>query len=263
MKALWTQECERNFFHETLSDGKSCDQLFYKRSDGKFVAYWEKGYDGNTKTLQSRNSFIGNFTENWTKELFSKIATQIGGYAIRNVACEEISLPNTSGADVAICKVEGRKQRPEDILMIIEVKMSIVWNWKFDATTKELICLGNYKTHQGNPSLLRSDTMLKAIGKATNIRISGYKAAKIPVIILGNTPITSGYYSKADILRKAGIIQGFWSVNADPLDNGETMKSTESGGFFNFDSYDELQNKCLSFLSEKNEFFCGYYSEKS
>lgn len=33
--------------------------------------------------------------------------------------------------------------------------------------------VGDYKQHKGNPALLRSDSMLKAIGKSINIRVSG------------------------------------------------------------------------------------------
>lgn len=55
--------------------------------------------------------------------------------------------------------------------------------------------------------------MLKAIGKSINIRVSSFKASSIPVIIMGNTPITDNYYHKVDHLKKAGIIQGFWLEN--------------------------------------------------
>ena len=44
--------------------------------------------------------------------------------------------------------------------------------------------------------------MLKAIGKSINIRVSGYDASRIPIIILGNTPITESYISKVDHLYK-------------------------------------------------------------
>ena len=38
--------------------------------------------------------------------------------------------------------------------------------------------------------------MLKAIGKSSNIRISHPTASKIPIIVLGNTPITQVIYLK-------------------------------------------------------------------
>jgi len=103
-----------------------------------------------------------------------------------------------------LCKTRQREQKAKDIAAIFEVKMSIVWNW-----------VGDFKTHKGNPGLLRSDSMLKAIGKSINIRVSSHSASKIPIIILGNTPITQSYISKVDHLYHAGIIQEFWSVNSN------------------------------------------------
>ncbi len=67
--------------------------------------------------------------------------------------------------------------------------MSIVWNWEYNPLTGEIMCIGDYTTHQGNPGLLRSDTMLKAIGKSINIRVSGLEASKIPIIVIGKHQI--------------------------------------------------------------------------
>ena len=69
-----------------------------------------------------------------------------------------------SPADVVISRSKNISQAPEDIFAIIEVKMSVVWNWELQKN-KSFVCIGDYKTHQGNPGLLRSDSMLKAIGK--------------------------------------------------------------------------------------------------
>jgi len=102
-----------------------------------------------------------------------------------------------SPADIAISRSKSINQRAEDILAIIEVKMSIVWNWELQKS-KSLSCIGDYKSHQGNPGLLRSDSMLKGIGKSINIRVSSFKATTIPIIVMGNTPITNSYYPKVD-----------------------------------------------------------------
>ncbi|RKY55797.1 MAG: hypothetical protein DRP89_02595 [Candidatus Neomarinimicrobiota bacterium] len=126
-----------------------------------------------------------------------------------------------------------------------------------------MICIGDFKTHRGKPGLLRSDSMLKAIGKSINIRVSGDKASKIPIIILGNTPITNSYISKVDHLKRAGIIQGFWSVNPQPLDNnGSNLKNTPEGGFIRMDSYSELNNNLKNLLSDSTVFFSGMKSMK-
>jgi len=149
--------------------------------------------------------------------------------------------------------------------MIIEVKMSIVWNWELVRTNNgfNLVCIGDYKAHQGNPGLLRSDSMLKAIGKSINIRVSSFAASKIPIIILGNTPITKSYYEKVEHLKKNGIIQGFWSVNPHPLDNnGENIKQTYKKGFYRFDDYQELEQFSLDLLTEEREFFCKFQTKR-
>jgi hypothetical protein len=148
-----------------------------------------------------------------------------------------------------------------DIAAIFEVKMSVVWNWEL--RNNKLICLGDFKTHKGNPGLLRSDSMLKAIGKSINIRVSSHSASKIPIIILGNTPITQSYISKVDHLYHAGIIQGFWSVNPNPLDiNSDNLKQTPDSGFIRMDSYDELRKNLNSLLLKKGEFFSSMKSRK-
>lgn len=147
--------------------------------------------------------------------------------------------------------------------MILEVKMSVVWNWEYFIEKNELNCVGDYRSHSGNPGLLRSDTMLKAIGKSINIRVSSYSAAKIPIVIIGNTPITQTYYEKVDLLKSNGIIQGFWSINPHPIENNkDTIKSTSDAGFCRIDTYNELKEKTLELLKEKREFFASMQTPK-
>jgi len=265
MSILWNKNQEKDFFAKSL-EFATPEQLFYITKDKKFYAYWPKNYKGSKTTLQSRNALIGAYTEKWTTDLFAQIAEEIGGYSVQNVVSEEIGLTRQSPADVAICKTKNVNQRPSDILMIIEVKMSVVWNWEFipkDKQNFELICIGDYRTHQGNPSLLRSDTMLKAIGKSINIRVSSFSASKIPIVIIGNTPITNSYYEKVDHLKRNGIIQGFWSINPKPLDNdGENIKNTPFKGFYRFDNYGELQKASLKLLKEEREFFSSMQTKR-
>lgn len=262
MPTLWNQNQEKDFFIKSL-EFATPEQLFYITKDKKFLAYWPKNYDGTKTTLQSRNSLIGSYTEKWTTDLFSEIAKTIGGYSVQGVISEEIGLTNQSPADVAICKTQNVVQKPQNILMIIEVKMSVAWNWEFISKNKDLVCIGDYRTHQGNPGLLRSDTMLKAIGKSINIRVSSFAASKIPIIILGNTPITRSYYGKVDHLKRNGIIQGFWSINPKPLDNnGENIKSTPYRGFCKFDEYEELKQNTINLLKEEREFFSSMQTRK-
>ncbi len=260
MEKLWNKEVEQRFFNEATQFATP-EQLFYVADNDKYLAYWPKGYDGKKSTLQSRNALIGSFTEKWTTDLIQETVKEKGLFAVQGAICNEIALSNMSPADVVISKNNNLNQNPEDILAIIEVKMSIVWNWELQKN--KLICIGDYKTHQGNPGLLRSDSMLKAIGKSINIRVSSSKASQIPIVIMGNTPITNSYYSKVDHLKSAGIIQGFWSVNPQPLDNdGENIKKTDNQGFYRFDSFNELKNAFANLLSEERNYFSSMKSKK-
>ncbi|MEM4258973.1 MAG: hypothetical protein QXL17_07495 [Candidatus Thermoplasmatota archaeon] len=261
---LWTKDEEISFFRKFLK-GVTPEQLFYTTKDKKYYAYWPKHYEGAKTTLQSRNAFIGAYTEKWAQDLLEKIAKHLGAYAVNNVVCEEFELTKGSPADIAICKTKSNIQRAEDIIGIFEVKMSVVWNWELQKkkTTYSFKCLGDYTTHQGNPGLLRSDSMLKAIGKSISIRIASLKAANVPIIILGNTPVTKSYYQKVDTLKNYGIIQGFWSLNPQPLDgNGENIKSTKGNGFLRFDSFSEFKTHLLNLLQEDRMFFAGMKSKK-
>jgi hypothetical protein len=162
--SLWNRQEEKCFFTKTLEIATP-DQLFYTTDDEKHLAYWPKGYKGKKSTLQSRNAFIGSYTEKWVKDFITPIAEELHAYPVHNMICNELGLTNKSPADVAICKTRKAMQIPENILLLIEVKMSVVWNWEYNPEDCCMGCVGDYTTHQGNPGLLRSDTMLKAIGK--------------------------------------------------------------------------------------------------
>lgn len=262
-KKLWTKEQEIDFFIKSL-EVASPEQLFYTTKDKKYYAYWPKNYKGAKTTLQSRNAFIGAYTEKWTFELLKEVAKDLNAYAVRKVVCEELELTRGSPADVAICKTDSVVQKPQDIIAIFEVKMSIVWNWELIKNNSKfsLKCLGDFKTHQGNPGLLRSDSMLKAIGKSITIRISSLESAKIPIIVLGNTPVMKSYFSKVDNLKNYGITQGFWSLNPAPLDNnGDNIKKTKGRGFLRFDSYADFKTQLLTLLKEDMMFFAGMKSK--
>ena len=264
MNDLWNKGVEKDFFLKSLGFATP-EQLFYVTEDGQYLAYWPKRYKGHKATLQSRNSLIGSFTEKWTTDLIQNFIREKGLFAVQGAICNAIGLPKRSPGDVVISRNIEIGQKPEDIKMIIEVKMSIVWNWmyKIEGTKISLNCIGDYKTHQGNPGLLRSDSMLKAIGKSINIRVSGPKASKIPIIVMGNTPITNNYYSKVDHLKNAGIIQGFWSINPKPLEkNGDNLKATEKNGYYKFDRVDELKKMSDDLISSDFNFFSSMKNKK-
>ena len=135
MSTLWNKNNEKEFFVKSL-EFAAPEQLFYLTQDKKHLAYWPKNYDGKKTTLQSRNSLIGTYTEKWVTDLLGKIAKTIGGYSVQGVVSEELGLTNQSAADVAICKTKDVIQKPENFLMLIEVKMSVVWNWEFNSNNK-------------------------------------------------------------------------------------------------------------------------------
>ncbi|GHT51456.1 hypothetical protein AGMMS49990_05770 [Endomicrobiia bacterium] len=251
--ALWDRHCEEKFFIKSL-EITAAEKLFYDVNK-RLIAYWPKSYEGATSTLQSRNAYIGNFTEKWVAELISGVLPE-NLYAISGVECADLGLTSQSAADIVISKSNSKKQNSKDILVIFEVKMSIVWNWELQ--NSKLQCLGDYKTHRGNPSLLRSDSMLKAIGKSINIRTSSEAARHIPIVIIGNTPITENYYEKVDHLKMSGIIQNVWSLNPCPLDeiaDEDNLKETEGKGFLRFDSLNELEYYVKDLLSCDLNFF--------
>jgi hypothetical protein len=256
--SLWNNDVEIQFFTEALRSFASVEQLFYNLK-GDYFAYTPKGLNTEGKTLQSRNSLIGQFTEKWAKTLFEPIANELGLYAINGVICEKLGLTRRTSADLAFCTTNNIIQKPENIKLLFEIKMSIVSNYRF-IYPNDIIYIGDYKQHKGNPSLLRSDSMLKAIGKSINIRISDISSRTIPIIILGNSPITDGYIKKVDYLKESGIIQGFWSLNPKPTES-DYIKSTPKLSFQTILDKDQLFNNCKELLNNDMNYFSSMISK--
>ena len=68
---------------------------------------------------------------------------------------------------------------------------------------------------------------------------------------MGNTPITNNYYDKVDRLKKIGLIQGFWSINPNPIDTDENIKATKEKGFYRFDEFAELTQLHLPVICKR------------
>jgi len=255
---LWNNDTEIQFFIEALKNFASPEQLFYNLQGGYF-AYVPKGSDAEGQTLQSRNSLIGQFTEKWSKTIFEPIASELGLFAVNSVVCDELGLSRQSSADLAFCKTNQRIQRPENIKLLFEIKMSVVSNYKFTQPNK-VEFIGDYKEHKGNPALLRSDSMLKAIGKSINIRVSGIASTKIPVVVLGNSPITDSYIKKVDFLKTSGVIQGFWSLNPTPT-SSKFIKITPKKGFQTILNHDMLLTNCRDLVSNDMNYFSSMISK--
>jgi hypothetical protein len=249
---LWNNDTEIQFFTEALKNFASPEQLFYNLQGGYF-AYVPKGLDAEGQTLQSRNALIGQFTEKWCKTLFEPIAKELGLYAVNSVVCDELGLSRQSSADLAFCTTNKTNQIPENIKLLFEIKMSVVSNYKFTPLNK-VEFTGDYKQHKGNPALLRSDSMLKAIGKSINIRVSGIASTKIPVVVLGNSPITDSYIKKVDFLKTSGVVQGFWSLNPKPT-NSEHVKNSPKQGFQTILDREQLFNNCKDLVTNDMNYF--------
>jgi len=73
---LWSREIEKKFFEENLKR-ISINNLFYKSEDGNYYAFWPKTYVGKKSTLQSRNSYVGKYTEKFVLNLFSDFAKHL------------------------------------------------------------------------------------------------------------------------------------------------------------------------------------------
>ena len=251
---LWSKKHEKIFFDKSRNFATH-QQLFYRTDDGRYVAYWPKGYDGAKSTLQARNSLIGNYTEKWVNDLLKHILKDTKLHVIQQAQIPAIGITHKSPADIVIASTAKKVLRPEEVKLIFEVKMSLVWNWQYDESTGQIRQIGDYRTHQGRPSFTRSDSVLKAIGKCIDIRVSSFKSSKIPLIILGNAPLSNGFCKKADYLKQAGIIQGFWSLNPFPLNHGNTRKRSHQDGFIRFDNIEELNITLNQLFKQELNFF--------
>ena len=253
---LWSKNQEKLFFDKSKNFATP-EQLFYRTDDGRLVTYWPKGYSGVKSTLQARNSLIGNFTEKWVCDLLNYMLCDEDLYVIQQAQIPSIGITHKSPADIVIATADKKVLMADEVRLIFEVKMSLVWNWQYDDATGIVKEIGDYRTHQGRPSFTRSDSILKAIGKGIDIRVSNVRASKITLIILGNAPLSNGFCKKADYLKTSGIIQGFWSLNPFPLNHGNTRKRSHKNGFVRMDNVDELNMSLNQLFKQDLNFFSG------
>ena len=104
--------------------------------------------------------------------------------------------------------------------------------------------------------------MLKAIGKSINIRVSGIESTKIPIVILGNSPITDSYTKKVDFLKQSGVIQGFWSLNPQPTDKKHVRHSPQLG-FETIINEKQLLENCKRILVSDLNYFSTMISKST
>lgn len=253
---MWRIEDELNFFKGALNGGFATNKdLFYNINDA-YLAYIPKEIKQNIPTLQSRNTLIGNYTETWCQKLLSPIARKFDLFAVNGVICEELGLINNSRADLAFCSTNEIYQQAKNIKLIFEIKMSIVNNYQF--INNDIVFIGDYKTHKALPSLTRSDSVLKAIGKSINIRVSSESARSIPIIILGNTHISKNYLSKIDHLGQYGVLQKIISLNHS-LDS---IKNSPLDYFQTPQNLNELEKILENILQQDFYYFSAMLGKK-
>lgn len=257
---LWNKNTEIDFFEQALQSFATPEQLFYKLAAGYF-AYIPNKMVSESQTLQSRNSLIGQFTEKWCRNLLEPIAKNLGLFAVNGMVCEELDLSKMTNADVAFCTTDEITQKSQNVKALFEVKMSVTANYQYLPDTNKIAYIGDYKSHKGQPSIMRSDSMLKAIGKSINIRVSGIASTKIPIFVLGNTPITESYQNKVDFLKTSGVIQGFISLNPKPTDSEFVRKSAKLG-FQTIETITDLQNIISEATNNDLNFFSSMISKR-
>lgn len=259
---LWNKQQEKLFFINSKNFA-SAQQLFYRTDDGRYLAYWPKKYRGRKTTLQARNSLIGNFTEKWVGDLFKSLIDGEDLHIVQQARIPALGITSSSPADIVISTEDKKILNASEVKLICEVKMSLVWNWQYDPEMDTLKEVGDYRTHQGKPSFTRSDSILKAIGKCIDIRVSNLQSTKIPIIVVGNAPLSNGFSKKADYLKHSGLIQGFWSLNPFPLNHGNTRKCTPKRGYYRFDSALELKKHLNQLFNQDLNFFSGMESPEN
>lgn len=256
---LWNKQTEISFFNEELNKGTAKEKLFYHLQEGNF-AYAPKSTSTKEKALQARNALIGRYAEAWCQKFFAPIAKALNLHAVQGMVCKEMGLHNKSKADLALCSTNDIIQAPEGVKLIFEIKMSIVANYQY-IDPNQVKWVGDHTQHKGTPSLLRSDSMLKAIGKSINIRVANEDSAKTPIVILGNTPIADSYVKKVDILKQTGVIQGFWSLNPQPKEDDFRSKTPE-GGFQTFSNSTDVLNACRRLVAYESNYFSSMISKE-
>ncbi|MFW6270781.1 MAG: hypothetical protein ACOC4G_11965 [Bacillota bacterium] len=276
IKELWNVELEKKFLNYTnatkfaVISCTECNysyQAFFRKKKPRYCPKCNGKLRSNTP--QGRNAPVANYTEQYAVDLINTVLSKRGYEnleAKRDVICEDLGLTSRSEADIAIVESgypnKRREYSAERIVIVFEVKMSIVFNWvpgpKLDS---------DYDGHKGRGSIYRTDSILKAIGKGTILR-SHYESHDIPYIVLGNCPPPSSYMKKINGSKSIGIVQGFVSLNPNPLivdksnPKERDPKSSKNNGFIRMDSIQEFGDYIVDHLETERVFIGSMISKK-
>lgn len=259
---LWNAKVEQSFIEDSMLATIYCKEGcgFSERSffRGKSSNCSDCGGSLAVNTLNSRNTGISDITERFALNLLSTVVKELRPqlpqdlFVKRGVICSSLGLKGNSGADLAIVTQEKDGPVPASaIKCLFEVKMSFIWNWHEEDLTSPS---ADYDNHYGRPGIFRTDSILKAIGKATITR--SYSGSEgIPFIVIGNTP-PPGYRAHIDRTVGSGLIQKWISLTpqplaVDPKDPTGKRNPKRTSGFLRIDEVKELQQLLKTLLSKQ------------
>lgn len=253
---LWTVDVERDILTDTMFATIYCDRT--KGGCGHTERAVFRGRSANcpvcgkatlaVSAFNQRNAIVADATERFALSLFSHAvdtSAELSGkfFVKRSVVSPQLEFQGATSADMAILNEDlDGPVPPEKIECIFEVKMSVIWNW---AESDRKQPTADYDSHAGRPSIFRTDSILKAIGKAAITR-SCPGSERIPFIVVGNTPPPPNYRDKVDGTVKAGLIQKWLSlapapIVVEPARAAVRRNPKQTVGFLRIDQISELQ----------------------
>ncbi len=261
MGYLWSENREKDILADSMFATISCrhcgyvEKSIFRGSSDKCPKCGARPL--TVSEFNQRNAIVADATERFALQLFQSVvdnSTTLKSkfFVKRNVECPQLELRGRTKADLAILdkNIEG-PVIPERIKCIFEVKMSIIWNWSERDRRQPL---ADYDSHAGRPSIYRTDSILKAIGKAAITRACK-GSEKIPFVVVGNTPPPIEYRDKVDGTVRSGLIQRWISLTSKPLivkaelpPNKRNPKETFR--FLRIDSTNELEEMFVTILTK-------------
>ncbi len=254
-RELWSWEVERDNLTDSMFATVYCDTQkggCGYREKAIFRGVSAKCTSCGRATLgvsefNQRNAIVADLAERFVLSLFQRVldaSKELKGryFVKRNVVCNQLELKERTAADLAILNqdIDGPVLASQ-ISCLFEVKMGIIWNW---AESDRRHPIADYDRHSGRPSLYRTDSILKAVGKAAIIR-SCPGSGSIPFMVVGNTPPPLNYRDKVDGTVRAGLIQQWISLTpsplvVDPSTSPKTRNPKSTAGFRRIDHESEL-----------------------
>ena len=260
---LWSAAVEQSFIEDSMLATIYCKGVCGFSEKAFFGAKTDKCPICNSKlgvnNFNHRNAIVSDKTETFALRVVESavegLRRELGQelFVKRGVICPALGLAGRSGADLAILGQNLDGQVPANtIKCLFEVKMSFIWNWHEKNRT---FPTADYDSHFGRPSIFRTDSILKAIGKATITR-SHTGSEGIPFIVVGNTPPPPNYRSNVDKTVSSGLIQKWLSLTSQPLvvdteDTTGNRNPKSTPGFLRIDEVKELQQLLKTLLTKK------------